>query len=64
VLPELVFIYWLGQNVRWHAIPQHVVDCDLPLVDMIPGVMKMDVEMLRSWANFVDRRNGNRTAVV
>jgi hypothetical protein len=64
VLPELILIDWLGQNVRWHVIRQHVVDCDLPLVDMMPEVMKTDVKMLRPWTNLVDHHNGNRTAVV
>jgi hypothetical protein len=64
VLPGLILIDWLGQNVRWHVIRRHVVDCDLPLVDMIPEVIKTDVEMRRPLTNLVDRHNGNRTAAV
>ena len=59
-----LLIQRLCQEVRWLAVCSDVVDTDLLSLDVVPEMVKLDVEVFRSRTILVDTSHFQGSAVV
>jgi len=54
VLVEDQFRQWLGEHVRWLVMCVDGMQHDFPMLDVVPEMMELDVDVLGAWAHLWD----------